>query len=598
MQTPNFDKTSLEQIWAFLSSEIARLLDTYDSLYLIVPGLTLLFSIYYLARGIYGKQRRNLENNAFIILCAAHIVIAATAILNMQYEEAFWGSGVAILGNFAFLSLPVIFCFHTWTQVSYKPIKKIYVAFAMAIPVATAGIHIYLLATGEEHLDIWNFSVLRPMGLMTICFILLWALIGLKSLLLCFNVFYQMPRHMRDSTMLILSVIAMTTLLSILMISINSRDFFLVMLLNMIFTMNRSFKGFFRANSANVIATSREFVFGNLSTMVFILSRKGRILEWNSTEDRPVFSLLSPKYLQPFEHYRDKLLENFNGVVSPHDENIITLTVEGHEYHMLITKKIISEGKREFGNLVEIAEVTNIYSVLRYMESIATFDQLTGLYNRNAYMTLANKMIVPHNMPMLIIVGDVNNLKKVNDTIGHLCGDRLLMCISGIIKEVAPPEAFICRVGGDEMLLLIPNADESTAQEFTWQAYERMETVYDAEFGKPSISWGWAVMSSVEDDYNLLFKQADEKMYLQKKAYKSKYESTLSGTLPSMAIESGDPDDPASMAASATIRLDRATFNTINADNDIVNIAADTCDESAASSPVIDGVAGPSALDH
>lgn len=595
MQTPNFDKTSLEQILTFLSSEITRLLDTYDSLYLVVPGLTLLFSIYYLARGIYGKRRRRLENNAFIILCIAHIVIAGTAILNIQYEKSFWVSGVAILGNFAFLSLPVIFCFHTWTQVSYKPIKKLYVGIAMAVPVATAGIHIYLLATGEEHLDIWNFSVLRPLGMLTICFIFLWVLIGLKSLLLCFNVFYQMPRHMRDSTMLILSVIAMTTILSVLMLSINSRDFFLVMLLNMIFTMNRCFKGFFRANSANVIATSREFVFGNLSTMVFILSRKGRILEWNSTADRPVFSLFSPKYLQPFENYRDMLLENFNGVVSPHDENIITLNIEGHEYHMLITKKIIREGKREFGNLVEIAEVTNIYSVLRYMESIATFDQLTGLYNRNAYMTLANKIIVPHNMPMLIIVGDVNNLKKVNDTIGHLCGDRLLVCISNIIKEAAPPEAFICRVGGDEVLLLIPNADESTAQEFTQQAYARMETVYDSEFGKPSISWGWAVMSSVEDDYNQLFKQADEKMYLQKKSYKSRYESTLSGTLPSAAFE---PGEPVSTAASTTTRLDRAIFNTINADDDISNAAANPYDARTAAPPIIDGVAGPSVADH
>jgi diguanylate cyclase (GGDEF)-like protein len=262
------------------------------------------------------------------------------------------------------------------------------------------------------------------------------------------------------------------------------------------------------------------------------LSKKGRILEWNKTPDNSIFSLVPPEYLDSFENYRKKLLEIGNGVVSPHDENIITVTIGNRESHLLITTKPIREGDKQFGNLVEIAEVTSIYSVLRYMESIATIDQLTGLYNRNIYITSAQKMMGSANMPLLIILGDVNNLKTVNDTYGHLSGDKLLYRLSEIVRETAPSNAFVARIGGDELVLLVPKGTEETAMMFTQAVDEKTQAAYDPEFGTPSISWGWAVIHSPTEDYNEAFKYADQQMYQKKKAYKKSNALTLSGVLP------------------------------------------------------------------
>jgi diguanylate cyclase (GGDEF)-like protein len=172
--------------------------------------------------------------------------------------------------------------------------------------------------------------------------------------------------------------------------------------------------------------------------------------------------------------------------------------------------------------------------VLRYIESIANFDQLTGLHNRNAYLDRARSIIAPENMPLLIIVGDVNNLKLINDNIGHIAGDRLLTTISGILKNSAPENAFVARIGGDEIVILVPNAEGKVAEEFMAKVRRETDAIVDAEFGRPDISLGWAVAHSVQDDYNIVFKLADKMMYKEKKAYKEARGGgvSLSGALP------------------------------------------------------------------
>jgi diguanylate cyclase (GGDEF)-like protein len=323
-----------------------------------------------------------------------------------------------------------------------------------------------------------------------------------------------------------------------------NRETYLLFLLALAFVLERSFAGFFRASASNVIATSREFVFSNLSTMILILSRKQRILEWNRSPDNFVFKLVPPKYRQPFSDYRAKLLKAGHGVVSNHDGNIISVTHEGHEHHLLITPAAIKEGNREFGQLIEIADITHIYSVLRYIESIAVYDQLTELYNRNAYLDKASTVITPANLPLLIMIGDVNTLKLVNDNVGHIAGDRLLKTIADVVKELAPEDSFVARIGGDEIAILVANAEEDVAEEFAAKVRDRTASLFDEDFGKPDISLGWAVARSMNDDYNEIFKIADQMMYREKKAYKEAMGISLSGALPERREQAKATDEP------------------------------------------------------
>jgi diguanylate cyclase (GGDEF)-like protein len=142
------------------------------------------------------------------------------------------------------------------------------------------------------------------------------------------------------------------------------------------------------------------------------------------------------------------------------------------------------------------------------------------MYNRNAYMSVAPNMIEAANMPLAIIVGDVNDLKKMNDTLGHLCGDRLLITVAALVRGEAPEGAFAARVGGDEIVLLIPRGGEDAAKRFMKDVDSKCAAVHDKEFDSPSISWGYAIMDSADEDYNAVFARADAMMYARKQKMK------------------------------------------------------------------------------
>jgi diguanylate cyclase (GGDEF)-like protein len=254
--------------------------------------------------------------------------------------------------------------------------------------------------------------------------------------------------------------------------------------------------------------------------VVITVSRKGSILDWNKKSSDVGMALPRPRYKESYDHYRARLLESCNGVTSPHDDNIITTTINGVERHYLFTHHEIGYKGRIFGRLVEISEVTKSYSVLRYLEEIAMVDNLTGLRNRNAYIDAVKTILVPENMPLGIIVGDVNNLKRTNDVQGHLQGDRLLQSVSAIISDNMPAESSVFRIGGDELVLLIPRATPDVPQKFVNGVTAGCEAATDEIYGTPSISWGCALMTDLSQNYNEVFRAADAMMYENKCASK------------------------------------------------------------------------------
>jgi diguanylate cyclase (GGDEF)-like protein len=539
MNMPDFDNLSVRKIAELLSEQTENIMNSFGRWLSWVPLLVFLVCLYYLIGSIYGRRKKGLDNLAYLFLCGVlSFVVGIDAFYSfygMDHGDYLAVKIVILLGNMAFVFLPAIFCLHVWTQVYYKTITTGTMVGYLIVPAFLCIFMIYQAVTGSWYETVWNFLILRPTTFSRILFIIYWFVMLIRSFLLCFQVFYQMPKHMRDSTFLIISALAVLAAQGALSAFINvnvTEDVSpLLYLLALIFVLNRTFRGFFRASAANVIATSREFVFANLSTLVLILSKKGRILEWNK-KGASIGSFLPPRYLQPFEKYKEKLLTTGNGVVSPHDSNIITVTIKGEEYHLLITTHPIGEGRKQYGNLVEINEVTNVYSVLRYMESIAAIDQMTGLYNRNAYFEQAQLLMEKEYLPLTIVIGDVNNLKLINDSIGHLCGDRMLTCISDILRETAPENVFIARIGGDELVMLAPNMDSDVAEAFADRFQRRAEEIFDDEFGTPSISWGWATMYDPAEDYNEVFKRADEMMYARKRTHKESGRFILRGVLP------------------------------------------------------------------
>ena len=86
-------------------------------------------------------------------------------------------------------------------------------------------------------------------------------------------------------------------------------------------------------------------------------------------------------------------------------------------------------------------------------------DQLTGLYNRRFYEIELERLDTTRDLPLTMVMGDVNGLKLINDSFGHAMGDELLKKVAEVIKKGCRADDIIFRMGGDEFVILLPKTD-------------------------------------------------------------------------------------------------------------------------------------------
>lgn len=479
-------------------------------LWAILFGVVALASFCYMLQAFINIKRRRWESTYYGMFCLCLFLWTASSALSMLVSPPM-DSVLASLGQVGMWFGPAFMCLHVWRQVSYREITV--PQFILYLTVPTVLTLAMLLETLGWPLEAaWSGYTWQML-----LFAVYMALLVLRCYLLCFNVFYQMPRHMRRSTFCILIALTAVTLSAVGYLFLHAAVARLLVLAAMGLALYYFNKTFSIASSSNVIVTSRDFVFGNLSTLVLTVSRKGRILDWNKREPGALAPLPEPVYLEPVELYRRRIVQQHNGRVSAHDENVLTITVGGAERHYLLRTNQVSSKKRHYGYLVEISEVTQIYAVLRYVEEIAMIDQLTGMYNRNAYTNMADKMAAPENLPLAVVVGDVNNLKQLNDVAGHLYGDKLLVTVADIVKKTVPQNAFAARIGGDELVILLPQGDDDAVLRLIGQMEAACAAVEDVEIGVPSVSWGYALMQAMDEPYGEVFARADNMMYEKKR---------------------------------------------------------------------------------
>ncbi len=145
-------------------------------------------------------------------------------------------------------------------------------------------------------------------------------------------------------------------------------------------------------------------------------------------------------------------------------------------------------------------------------------DMLTGLYNRTFFEEELRRLDTARQLPLVVLMGDVNNLKLVNDVFGHTLGDELLKNIAQILRESCRTEDIISRWGGDEFTILLPKTDSSEAQAICERIQRRCATFRADEesFLRPSISLGYSVKTAMDTDIESVIKTAESYMYSRK----------------------------------------------------------------------------------
>lgn len=144
-------------------------------------------------------------------------------------------------------------------------------------------------------------------------------------------------------------------------------------------------------------------------------------------------------------------------------------------------------------------------------------DVLTGLYNRMYFEEEKKRLNTARQLPISIIVGDINSLKLINYGFGHVKGDEVLIKTAIILKKCCREKDVISRIGGGEFSILLPRTDSQAAQLVCSRIYDacRGYTFIGSEI-YPSISLGYATMMTKTETIDDILMAAEKSMTKQK----------------------------------------------------------------------------------
>jgi diguanylate cyclase (GGDEF)-like protein/PAS domain S-box-containing protein len=167
------------------------------------------------------------------------------------------------------------------------------------------------------------------------------------------------------------------------------------------------------------------------------------------------------------------------------------------------------------GMVLVFRDVTEKKQKQAEIEYLSLHDQLTGLYNRRFFDEELARLDCRRNWPLSVILGDINGLKLINDAFGHVVGDELIKKGATAIRQGCREDDIVCRIGGDEFVILLPKTDASEAEtiiaRIKQSASEKKVETLDV-----SISFGAATKTSAADATLAVIKTADERMYHNK----------------------------------------------------------------------------------
>lgn len=202
------------------------------------------------------------------------------------------------------------------------------------------------------------------------------------------------------------------------------------------------------------------------------------------------------------------------------DEEV--MKADGNLSKLKTYKTPIFDGETIIGTVGIARDVTKEYEYLQNIEHLAHYDQLTGLANRNQLDAFLDNLKTTH---MSILYMDLDRFKQVNDEHGHQAGDKALVAISELIKEIFN-DAMNVRIGGDEFISIF--TDGANMQSIAPRVQILIDRFFkicqeNPLFSGLSVSAGIAEGQIGHGSFDLLLQRADDALYRAKHAGRGTY---------------------------------------------------------------------------
>lgn len=157
---------------------------------------------------------------------------------------------------------------------------------------------------------------------------------------------------------------------------------------------------------------------------------------------------------------------------------------------------------------------------------LSYYDQLTGLYNRRFYEEELRRLDTSRNLPITVVIADVNGLKLTNDAFGHLFGDKLLKAVADTMKKELREDDILARIGGDEFIILLPKTSRVEANLIINRLIEKISKIV-LDKVSASVSFGYETKTEEFEDMEKVFTQAEDYMYRRKLLESSSIKSEM-----------------------------------------------------------------------
>ncbi|MGH4123177.1 MAG: HD domain-containing phosphohydrolase [Clostridium sp.] len=252
--------------------------------------------------------------------------------------------------------------------------------------------------------------------------------------------------------------------------------------------------------------------------MFILVNKYGKIIDYHSMEEK-IKCFNKENYIN--KNVYDILpIEISKQITFLINQDCIIEKVQTIEYCLNIEDgrrdfeaRLVASGKNTVLGIIR--DITKRKQMEQKLESLGYQDQLTGLYNRRFFEEQVALLDLEENLPLTIVMADVNGLKLVNDSFGHAVGDDLLKVVAKVILKGCRAFDIVARLGGDEFVILLCKTDIYETEQIikNIQIIAQEEKVGSVDI---SISFGYETKNSISEKTQEIFKKAEDHMYKRK----------------------------------------------------------------------------------
>ena len=261
-----------------------------------------------------------------------------------------------------------------------------------------------------------------------------------------------------------------------------------------------------------------------------------RILEIDLTKGEPKVPEGLDFIVPAFRPMAEQAVQKAVEFGEPYDQEWEVITAKGNRRWVHSVAKVVQgqdKIKTIIGSFQDITERKNKETQILH---ISFHDHLTELYNRRFFEEEIKRLDTVRQLPLSIIMADLNGLKIVNDAFGHNEGDKLLIEVAKILKKICRSDDILARWGGDEFVIILPKTTSKTADDIVQRIKKECAKTSGQKIPL-SLAIGVAAKTDKSQGMQLILIDAESNMYKNKLIEKESNGSSIISALEQILYE-------------------------------------------------------------